>query len=81
MMNDVRITKICVTTQRLGARKRRPAKNMKTGLIIHVFPDGREEEVVRETATTFKSLSKKLRSTGLIPTHVTIKKYGTTIFK
>ncbi len=79
-MYDTCGRKIVIRTQRLGARKRRPAKNNKVGIIIHTFPDGGEQELARETATTFKALSSKLRSSGLVPAHVTIKKYGITIF-
>ena len=75
--------KIVVKTQRKshgGKGKERGGKTGKIATVSMVFPSGEETEPEVYKAPTFRALQRMLRRLGLIPTHVSLKSKGTTIF-
>ncbi len=75
--------RVVIKTQRKskgGIKKQRGGHTGKIGIIYEQDGSGYEHEMDRFSAPSFKSLSKKMRSTGLIPTHVTLKNKGETSF-
>ncbi|MCA9354877.1 MAG: hypothetical protein KC877_05135 [Candidatus Kaiserbacteria bacterium] len=48
--------------------------------VLYVTVEGQEVEKARVAGPNSKFVQRKLRSTGLIPTYVTLKNYGETVF-
>lgn len=60
-----------------GGRKGQTGKR---GIIYKICEDGTEAELACIDESTFKTLSKKLFATGLIPRHVAINSSGETLY-
>ena len=76
--------KVVITAQRKShfgnKRGGRSGKTGKRAIIYNRTSNGEEVEVSRISAPTFKALSRKLRSDGLIPANVVLNHNGVTEF-
>lgn len=76
-----RIVKISAQRKSNGAiGGGRKGTSGKKGTIYQVHEDGARKELASISESTFKSLSRALRKTGLIPQHVTLNSHGETSF-
>lgn len=60
-----------------GGRKGQTGKR---GIIYQLDPGGTQTELARFDRPTFKALSRALFDSGLVPSHVSIKSNGETVF-
>lgn len=58
----------------------RKGQTGKRGIVYQLDRHGKQTELTRHDAPTFKELSKKLFGTGLIPRNISIKSSGETVF-
>lgn len=69
--------RVVVKARRKGRGRRSTGKLA----VLYITSDsGEEVELLRARAPNFRAVQKKLRSTNLIPTYVTLKKHGETRF-